>query len=83
VLHHNRPTLDAEQFAEDALRLKPPARTSRADCLTASLPSVTKIDEARDRETPRRVEEIRSGAVRAVPIKSILERALAASCRKK
>ncbi len=83
MLRHHPSTPDAEQLAEDALRLKPKARARLADRLLASLPSDPRVDEAWDREALRRLEEIRSGTVKAVPTKAMLKRAFAAPRRKK
>ena len=74
---------DPERLAEEALRLKPKARARLADRLLASLPSDPGIDEAWDREALRRLDEIRSGKVKALPTELVLKRAFASPRRKK
>jgi putative addiction module component (TIGR02574 family) len=77
------PSPDPERLAEAALKLKPRARARLAHRLLASLPADPEVDEAWDREALRRLEEIRTGAVKALPTELVLKRAFALPRRKR
>lgn len=57
----------AKQILEDALKLEPPERARLANDILASLVSPVEVEPVLAKEIERRIHEIDSGAVEAIP----------------
>lgn len=80
---HDRPVAATpEKLLAAALRLKPRQRAAMADRLVESLPPDPQVEAAWEVEIKKRIDEIESGAVKAIPW-SIARRQIFAARRKK
>lgn len=67
MLRHHPPTPDADQLAEDALRLKPKQRARLAELLYDSVKPDPDVLAANEEEAARRLKEAEDGKSKLVP----------------